>query len=278
MPVSARRLIRKMRGGAQAHLIEASDGHHYVVKFRNNPQHRRILVNEFIAAHFLDYLQITAPPTSIVSLDSEFLRLNPEVYIQLGRGRQEVPPGWHFGSRFPGDPARTAVYDFIPDALIEKVENLAEFTGVLAFDKWMANADSRQAVFLRARVRDFTRAGASHPLRIGFVSLMIDHGFVFNGPHWDFPDSPMQGLYFRPVVYGNVRGWQDFEPWIERIKNFPEEVIDEALKRIPPIWLEGDETLVVSLMEKLLARRSRVASLIEQSSRRGVNPFPNWRR
>jgi hypothetical protein len=46
MPVDACRLIRKMRGGAQAHLIQAADGHHYVVKFLNNPQHRRILVNE----------------------------------------------------------------------------------------------------------------------------------------------------------------------------------------------------------------------------------------
>ncbi|MEO7142944.1 MAG: hypothetical protein ABI165_05510, partial [Bryobacteraceae bacterium] len=63
MPVDAIRLIRKMRGGAQAHLIETGDGHFYVVKFRNNPQHRRILINERIASILLDYLQITAPPT-----------------------------------------------------------------------------------------------------------------------------------------------------------------------------------------------------------------------
>ena len=38
-----------MRGGAQSHLIEADDGRFYIVKFQNNPQHRRILVNEWIA-------------------------------------------------------------------------------------------------------------------------------------------------------------------------------------------------------------------------------------
>jgi hypothetical protein len=58
MPVNARRFIRKMRGGAQAHLLEAEDGRYYVVKFVNNPQHRRILVNELIASEFLQYLQI----------------------------------------------------------------------------------------------------------------------------------------------------------------------------------------------------------------------------
>jgi len=61
MPVHARRLIRKMRGGAQAHLLEADDGHFYVVKFKNNPQHRRILVNELVASIFLRYLRISTP-------------------------------------------------------------------------------------------------------------------------------------------------------------------------------------------------------------------------
>ena len=38
--------IRRMRGGAQSHLMRCSDGHYYIVKFQNNLQHRRILVNE----------------------------------------------------------------------------------------------------------------------------------------------------------------------------------------------------------------------------------------
>ena len=67
MPVDARRLIRKMRGGAQAHLIEAADGHCYVVKFLNNPQHRRILVNEWIASVFLRYLGISTPEAATSS-------------------------------------------------------------------------------------------------------------------------------------------------------------------------------------------------------------------
>jgi len=33
---------------------------------------------------------------------------------------------------------------------LEKIENLSDFLGALAFDKWTGNADSRQAVFFRA--------------------------------------------------------------------------------------------------------------------------------
>jgi len=273
MPVAAHRLTRKMRGGAQAHLIEASDGHSYVVKFHNNPQHRRILVNEWIASTFLHYLGIAAPETAMVELTQEFLAATPDVHIQLGRERRPVTPGWHFGSRFPGDPMRTVVYDFLPDTLLEQVENLQDFLGVLAFDKWMGNADSRQAIFFRARVHDPL---AANPPRLGFVAQMVDNGYVFEGPHWRWGESPIQGLYFRPLVYRTVRGLAEFEPWLDRIRNFPEEVVDQAVKRIPPAWLEGDEDELERLLERLLRRRERVPDLIEQCRSGRSNPFPIW--
>ena len=50
-----------MRGGAQAHLLEADDGRWYVVKFPNNPQQRRVLVNEALSAELLKYLKISVP-------------------------------------------------------------------------------------------------------------------------------------------------------------------------------------------------------------------------
>ena len=273
MPVAAHRLTRKMRGGAQAHLIEASDGHSYVVKFHNNPQHRRILVNEWIASTFLHYLDIAAPETAMVELTEDFLAATPDVHIQLGRERRAVTPGWHFGSRFPGDPMRTVVYDFLPDTLLEHVENLRDFLGVLAFDKWMGNADSRQAIFFRARVHDPL---AANPPRLGFVAQMVDNGYVFEGPHWRWGESPIQGLYFRPLVYRTVRGLAEFEPWLDRIRNFPEEVVDQAVKRIPPAWLEGDEDELERLLERLLRRRERMPDLIEQCRSGRSNPFPIW--
>ena len=279
MPVTARRLIRKMRGGAQAHLMEASDGHAYVVKFHNNPQHRRILINEWIASTFLHYLGIAAPEVAMVHLTEEFLAGDAETYIQLGRERRAVTPGWHFGSRFPGDPVRTVVYDFLPDTLLDKIENLPDFRAVLAFDKWMGNADSRQAIFFRARVLQPLASEGSSGItqRLGFVAQMVDNGYVFEGPHWRFGESAIQGLYFRPLVYQTVRGLAEFEPWLDRIRNFPEEVVDQAVKSIPPAWLEGDEDELERLLERLMKRRPRVPDLIEQCRSGPSNPFPIWR-
>jgi hypothetical protein len=106
---------------------------------------------------------------------------------------------------------------------------------------------------------------------------MVDHGFLFNGPHWDFVDSPVQGLYFRTLVYEHVRGFEDFEPWLDRIVNFPEEVVDDALKSLPRQWMDGDDDKLEELMEKLLRRRPRTPELLQSCARGRVKAFPNWR-
>jgi hypothetical protein len=274
MPVKARRFIRRMRGGAQAHLIEAEDGHFYVVKFRNNPQHRRILVNEWVSAVFLSYLQISTPPAAIVELTPDFLAANPDIYLQLGTRRLAVEPGWHFGSRFPGDPFRLAVYDFLPDALLGKVENLGDFLGVYVFDKWTGNADARQSIFFRARLRDWMPNG---PERVGFYAQMMDHGYVFDGPHWTFADSALQGLYFRPYVYEKVRSLDAFEPWLDRVRHFPIEVLDDAMKQTPAQWVEGEEDAFEAVLEKLQRRCSRIEDLVSSGREGRANPFPNWK-
>jgi len=259
--------------------MEAADGHHYVVKFTDNPQHRRVLVNEKVASVLLAHLDISQPESRIIEVTEDFLREYPEVFIQLGSSRRPVSPGWHFGSRFPGNPITQAVYDILPDALMKKVANPEDFLGVLAFDKWAGNSDSRQAIFFRARLSDWRPNQASgNPLQVGFVAQMMDHGYLFDGPNWEFRDAPLFGLFFRPIVYEQVRGMADFAPWVERIQNFPEEVVDRALREIPESWLPGDERdQLTSLLENLLRRRKRVESLIEGCTGGRINPFPNWK-
>jgi hypothetical protein len=276
MPVNARRFIRKMRGGAQAHLLEADDGHYYIVKFQNNPQHRRILVNEWIAGEILSHLQISAPEQRMVSLSREFLEQNPGVDLLTGTRRVAVEPGWHFGSRHPGTPQSTAIYDFIPDALLGQVANAEQFLASLVFDRWVANADGRQSIFFRAQLKDWLAHPGIPPRKMGFVALMIDHGFAFNGPHWDFPESALTGLYARRMVYEKVRSLDDFDPWLSRVITFPGEVLDRALRQIPPDWTANDEFVLENMLERLLRRCKRVPELIQACRNAPGNPFPLW--
>ena len=52
--VEAVQHVRRMRGGAQGHLMRCADGNFYVVKFRNNPQHLRVLANEMLATRLAE--------------------------------------------------------------------------------------------------------------------------------------------------------------------------------------------------------------------------------
>lgn len=277
MALQARRLVRKMRGGAQAHLIEASDGAFYVVKFLNNPQHRRILVNEWLATAFLRHLQIHVPDCAVIELTESFIAESPDLYLSVGSRREPVLPGLHFGSKLSVHPDRVAIFDFLPDKLLGKVENSADFLGTLVFDKWIGNADSRQAVFFRARAKTWTPLKGQATAKTGFYVQMIDHGFSFNGPNWTFQDSPIQGLYFRTSVYDSVQSMQSFEPWLSMVENFPPEVIDSAWRQIPSTWLTSDEDALERLLETLLRRRAIVGGLIDAVRQKRSTAFASWR-
>jgi hypothetical protein len=280
MPVNATRFLRKMRGGAQAHLL-ATDAPgpapFYVTKFTTNPQHRRVLINEWLGAHLLSALGIATPRVAVVTLSAPFLAATPDIYLETGSARSPVPPGWHLGSQFPGDPLTEAVYDYLPDSLLPSVANRPDFLGVLAFDKWCGNADARQAIFLRRRLRDWLPNHDSSSPRKGFIAQMIDHGYLFDGPNWCYRDAPLQGFYPRPAIYDSVRSLDDFEPWLSRVRHCPESAIDDALRSLPPGWIEGDDDALSALLEQLLRRRARVPDLLLDAIRARPAFFPAWR-
>ena len=99
---------------------------------------------------------------------------------------------------------------------------------------------------------------------------------AFNGPNWDFPESAVQGLYARKLVYEDVRSLDAFQPWLDQVVHFPEEVIDQAWKAIPPDWIEGEEDALERLLEQLFERRARVPALIEACRESRFGPFRNW--
>ncbi len=103
------------------------------------------------------------------------------------------------------------------------------------------------------------------------------HGFAFNGPPWDFPDSAIAGLYARRTVYRAVKSIHDFEPWIERIRNFPPEVFDRALSALPPAWIGPDLDALEKMLQTLLRRGKRIQALLEECRNAPGNPFPEWR-
>ena len=102
LAVQAVQHIRRMRGGAQGQLMLGSDGHAYVVKFQNNPQHMRVLANEYLASKLALAAGLTVPEVDIVEVGAWLIEHTQELEMDLGRTRERCLPGLHFGSRFVG--------------------------------------------------------------------------------------------------------------------------------------------------------------------------------
>jgi len=258
--------IRRMRGGAQSHLMRCDDGAYYIVKFQNNPQHIRVLANEMLGTRIAGHLGLRVPKVEIVEVRRELIELTAELVIQLGTGRTLCRAGRQFGSCYPGDPAQIAAYDFLPDEQMAHVENLADFAGMLVFDKWTCNTNGRQAIF-------FLEPGRSR-----YQAMAIDQGFCFNAGEWNFPDAPLRGLYNRHVVYRHVTGMDSFEPWLSRVEErLSTAQIGEMAAAIPPEWYNDEYDRLEELIRKLDQRRGRVRELILSARDSGRQPFPNWK-
>jgi hypothetical protein len=213
----------------------------------------------------LNRLGLTCPEIGFIRITSEFLRSNPNVNIQGGVSPQTPPVGIHFGSCLPGRPNHDFVSRTVSDNVLKGVTNLQEFAGVLVFDKWTSHQDHRQCVFEfvpQSQVR----------------ALWIDNGHVFGGPSWEFFDSPLLGLYSRHTVYEMVHSWAYFEPWLEIVRDMPQEFLECIVREIPDEWVCDDYKELIRVIERLMIRRRLVPRLIEDAIENLPSAFPNWKR
>lgn len=280
--------IRRMRGGAQAHLMRCSDDNYYVVKFQNNPQHRRVLVNEMLGTRLASRLGLPTAPVGVVEVPEELIRLTAELCIETPRTRIPCQAGMQFASRYPGDPRRMTLHDFLPDEKLREVDNLHDFAGMLVFDKWTCNTNGRQTVFFETRRRAASASAGDGTAVAGggtgdaatstYHTVMIDQGFCFNAGEWNFPDAPLRGLYARNRVYEGVTGMESFAPWLERMeKQVSERVLAELAEEIPPAWYDDEYDALVRLLEQIYRRKACVPELLLSAQKSNRQPFACWR-
>jgi len=264
-PIQAEQHIRRMRGGAQSHLMRASDGYCYVVKFMNNPQDVRVLANEMLATRLAQKLGLLVPEPAVIEVSPWLIQHTEELRCDMVGEKIPFVSGACFGSRYVANPGDGVAMDYLPDHLLDRLANMRDFARVLVLDKWTCNSDGRQCVFARAR--------RARKYRVTF----IDHGYCFNAGEWTFPDAPLRGVHARNNVYSNVTGWKSFEPSLSRAQDMSLEDIQECAASIPSEWYGQDADTLERIIEALYRRRTVIADLITAFRQSSRNPFPNWK-
>src|SRR5438445_2772369 len=181
--------IRRMRGGAQSHLMRCDDGYYYVVKFQNNPQHTRVLVNELLGTRLASRLGLPTTPAAIISVSEDLIRLTPDLCMEMPRARIPCRAGLQFGSRYPGDPHRLTLLDFFAGQTVDGGREPASVSGHASFrqmdvqHEWPANSffqgtagrsrsrvaisrgDDRPGFLLQCRGVEFSRRAVARAIR-----------------------------------------------------------------------------------------------------------------
>ena len=262
--ISAIQHLRPLRGGAQSHLLRASDGACYVTKFQNNPQHIRVLANEMFATNLGLALGLPMPRVEVIEVSDSLIEQTEDLRINLGGAKIPCRSGKQLGLRYVGCDSPAMTLDYLPRELLQGVRNLSDFARVLVLDKWTCNGDGRQAIFSKVRRRQ------------RYAATFIDQGYCFNAGEWSFPDYPLRGVYANNCVYEGVMGWEAFEPALTTAEEMDVDTIWRCAAAIPEEWYEGDRNGLNRLVETLHHRRGAIRKLIIEFRTSSRNPFPNW--
>ena len=80
--------IRRMRGGAQSHLMRCADSNYYVVKFQNNPQHTRVLVNDWLGTRLAEMIGLPVPVADVVDVHPWLIEHSPDCALSFAADKR----------------------------------------------------------------------------------------------------------------------------------------------------------------------------------------------
>ena len=196
MAVVAVQHIRRMRGGAQGQLMLGADGHVYVVKFQNNPQHMRVLANELLASRLAVAAGLTAPEAELVDVSSWLVENTPELEMDLGRTRARCHAGAAVRVAVCGRAdAGTGGGLSAGGAVGRGEESRRSLRG-----SWRWTSGRGTPMGGRRCSRASSGSG-------GIRRCSSTYGYCFHAGDWRFEDAPLRGVYYRNDVYREITGW-----------------------------------------------------------------------
>lgn len=245
--------IRPMRGSNRPVLVRCDDGKYYVLKSAQHSRHGHVLANELFAVQLAKLIGLPVCDAAVVEVPFELDEANcGDASLAPPKGNARAT-NLQFGSRYPGEPGKVLVVEFLPDRLLRRVSNLAgAFLGGLVFDLWTCNCGRREALFIRSATEE----------NFDYSARLIDNDACFNDGNWGRPLAPLARTYDRRVVYDGIRGPDSFEPYLSFIENLTVGQIKECAQDIPPEWYGDDSQAAFALARHLYKWRTSVREAV----------------
>lgn len=262
--VRVERFSRRLRGGSQPVLVEASDGLFYVLKFINNPQGTNLLFNESMGAELFRACGLPVAPWKPVILSQQFIDRTPNCWMQSEQGEVRPQAGICFGSVFVGQ-QRARLLQVLSRADFGRIQNRSSFWLAWLVDLCCEHTDTRQAVFQE------DRKGRLDP-------WFVDMGHLFGGANGN---QKARGIV--RCRYPDQRIYPEILPtetsgYLSTIKSLDADALWAVARKLPEDWVSANalraffrgletisnETLVRSFLQMLSAtQESRLRAVAE---------------
>lgn len=237
------------------HRVRCNDNITYVVKFAQNPQGIKALINEYVCARLAKNLDLPIPDFSLVHITQELINVS----IKNIKLEDKVQPGIHFGSR-----ELNKAIPLTSSDLIEYAENKMDIAKIILFDHIIANEDrcanTRNLLFDMEK-RRITIIDHSHAFELGCIWDAIQLRQRFNTP---FRVYNLKGAtYSKLIPYIEEHS---FYTMVDKISNLSRNDIESLFNGLPDEWFCPDEDKE-ALTQYLYDRITRVDELMEAISK-----------
>jgi HipA-like protein len=107
-----------------------------------------VLANGWLGCSIGRALGLAIPEPAILYVPAKLVESSPSLVIQISNSTLKCSHRLAFGSRFISE---EQVFDYLPDSALSQVENVRQFAGVFALDKWLCNCGESPTPTFRHR-------------------------------------------------------------------------------------------------------------------------------
>ncbi len=227
-------------------MFRANDGKMYVVKLQNNRLGAKVLVNEYVACWFGQYMGLCFPPSDVIEISEQVLYKNPKLR------EAKITSKLHFASQYIHKNRYVSKRD------LQKAVNKEAMAGVMLFDNMFHNTDRtknrKNLLVCRENHRD--------------VLYAIDNSHLFVRGRWSI--RSLEKLAGRIVVNRwRAYGWllthflmiEDFTPYVAKVKEIGDEELVLFVAGIPQEWLPLPQERA-ALLNYIIRRRNMIDDIV----------------
>lgn len=254
-----------LNGQTRPFRVKCDDGNEYYVKFKENPESSRVLINEYVSTKIAEILDIPITTNRFVEIGQTFIDLYGE---KINSHIEELPScGLHFGSQ-----KIDKVYPITSSKIISSTTNADCLSSVLLFDHLIGNQDRI------SNKGNILLDGGDEKLIV-----VIDHSHAFDlGPIWDEHqlririNEPLIPYDLNGYVYSkwipHINGNSPFSSFFHKLPGLTDDILYHIISKIPEEWLitEGEKEALFLYLQDRRNQIDVLPSLLK-------NSLPYWK-